>query len=45
MSNLNWWRNAISGSIGLIHENDPQPGYYRMRDGKGGAFVPCGDLA
>lgn len=35
-----WWRNALSGSLGLIHENDPQPGYYRMRDGKGGAFVP-----
>ena len=26
--------------VGAFHENDPQPGYYRMRDGKGGAFVP-----
>ena len=34
------WRNAMAAEFGPIHENDPQPGYYRMRDGKGGAFVP-----
>ena len=39
-ASFEWWRNALAGAFGPVHENDPQPGYYRMRDGKGGAFVP-----
>ncbi len=35
-----WWRQALLGHFGPIHENDPQPGYYRMRKGRGGPWVP-----
>lgn len=35
-----WWRQALRGEFGLIYESDPQPGYYRMRRGKGGPWVP-----
>ncbi|MFM8622262.1 MAG: hypothetical protein ACKOB3_02635 [Holophagaceae bacterium] len=36
-----WWRQALLGHFGPIHENDPQPGYYRMRKGRGGRWVPA----
>lgn len=26
-----WWRNALAGNFGPIHEGDPQQGYYRVR--------------
>ncbi|MCS0459497.1 hypothetical protein [Rhizobium favelukesii] len=26
-----WWQNALAGSIGPIHDGDPQQGYYRTR--------------
>jgi len=35
-----YWQNALSGQFGAVHENDPQSGYYRMRHGKGGPWVP-----
>ena len=35
-----WWRQALLGEFGPIYENDPQSGYYRMRRGKGGPWVP-----
>jgi hypothetical protein len=35
-----WWRQALLGQFGPIHENDPQPGYYRMRKGRGRPWVP-----
>lgn len=35
-----WWRQALLGEFGPIHENDPQPGYFRMRKGRGGPWVP-----
>ena len=35
-----WWRQALLGHFGSIHENDPQPGYYRLRKGRGGEWVP-----
>jgi len=35
-----WWRQALLGDFGSIHENDPQCGYYRMRKTKGGPWVP-----
>jgi hypothetical protein len=37
---LKFWNNALRGSFSPIHENDPQPGWYRMRDGRSGTFVP-----
>ena len=35
-----YWQNALSGNFGAVHENDPQCGYYRMRKGRGGPWVP-----
>ena len=35
-----YWQNALTGQFGAVHENDPQSGYYRMRCGKGGPWVP-----
>ncbi|MBB3743860.1 hypothetical protein FHX10_003359 [Rhizobium sp. BK591] len=26
-----WWQNALAGSVGPIHDGDPQQGYYRTR--------------
>lgn len=27
-----WWRNALSGNVGPIHDGDPQSGRYRLRN-------------
>lgn len=35
-----WWKNALNGSFGPIHENEPQCGYYRKRKFKNGPFEP-----
>jgi hypothetical protein len=35
-----WWRQALLGQFGPIHESDPQPGYYRIRKGRGGPWLP-----
>ncbi|MHB2165661.1 hypothetical protein [Alsobacter sp. R-9] len=35
-----YWRNALCGSFGPVHENDPQPGYYRTRPGRDGRMLP-----
>ena len=35
-----YWRNALMGQFGPIHENDPQCGYYRMRWRRGGEWIP-----
>lgn len=35
-----WWRSALSGSFGPIHENLPQPGYYRTKPLRGEAGAP-----
>ena len=40
-NSYSWWRQALLGHFGPIHENDPQPGYYRMRKGRGGRWVPA----
>lgn len=34
-----WWRNALNGAV-EIHENAPQPGYYKMRHGRNGPWQP-----
>src|SRR6476659_3343138 len=39
-ASLAFWSNALAGDVGPVHENLPQPGYYRMRDGKRGPWVP-----
>lgn len=37
---FHWWREALAGRVGEIHEDQPQPGYYWMRDGRGGLRLP-----
>lgn len=37
---FDWYFSALAGGNPPIHEGDPQPGYYRVRDGKGGPWVP-----
>jgi len=35
-----WWRDALAGNTGAIEEPTPQSGYYRMRRGKDGPWLP-----
>lgn len=35
-----WWRNALAGNFGPVHDGDPQPGFYRKRKFKAGPWVP-----
>lgn len=35
-----WWRDALAGSVGEIHEGQPQSGFYKARLVKGGPWVP-----
>jgi hypothetical protein len=35
-----WWRNALAGNFGPMHDGDAQPGFYRKRDGKNGPWFP-----
>lgn len=30
-SDFSWWRAALAGNRGPIHDGDPQPGFYRQR--------------
>lgn len=34
-----WWRAALAGDVGPIHEGAPQPGFYRRRLVRGGPWV------
>lgn len=35
-----WWRNAIAGQRGPIHDGEPQCGYFKRRAFSRGPFVP-----
>jgi hypothetical protein len=35
-----FWQASLGGSTPPMHEGDPQPGFYRKRVSRGGAFVP-----
>jgi hypothetical protein len=37
---LTHWRAALAGAPLPVHENDPQPGYYRIRASRGGPWLP-----
>lgn len=37
---LNYYRDALAGKKPPIHADYPQPGYYRLRDGKKGPYLP-----
>lgn len=34
------WRDALAGKPVNLHDGAPQPGFYRMRNGKGGPYLP-----
>jgi hypothetical protein len=38
--NYDYWSSALKGDFGAVHEGVPQPGFYRKRVSRGGAFVP-----
>lgn len=35
-----WWRDALAGKNPEINVNEPQCGFYKKRDGKGGKWLP-----
>lgn len=35
-----WWRKALAGEPVEINEGDPQNGFYKMRKGRGGEWLP-----
>lgn len=35
-----WWREALAGNAPEIHADMPQSGFYKMRDGKDGPWLP-----
>lgn len=37
---FDWYRAALRGETPPVHENEPQCGYFRVRRGKGGPWVP-----
>jgi len=39
-STYTYYRSALKGVFGPVHENDPQCGYYRMRRSRGGPWIP-----
>lgn len=40
MDQWQWWRDALAGKPAPIVESEPRPGYYKMRDGKSGPWLP-----
>ncbi|MEZ2220726.1 hypothetical protein [Rhizobium sp. RCC_161_2] len=35
-----WWSNALAGKLGPMHDGQPEWGFYRVRDGKNGPWLP-----
>ncbi|NTG86156.1 hypothetical protein G6L15_08355 [Agrobacterium rhizogenes] len=35
-----WWSDALAGKIGPIHDGQPEWGFYRVREGKNGPWLP-----
>ncbi len=40
IANYDYWTNALAGNFGPVHDSDPQPGFFRKRLSRGGAYVP-----
>ncbi len=40
MTSYDYWQNALAGNFGPVHEDSPQPGFYRKRTGKSAGYVP-----
>lgn len=36
-----YWQQALQGIFGPVHEGDPQPGFWRKRLTRGGAYIPA----
>lgn len=36
-----WWQQALAGAKPEVHEDQPQLGYYKKREGKDGPWVAC----
>ena len=35
-----YWRDALAGVFGEVHDGDPQPGFYRTRFAKSAPWLP-----
>lgn len=40
LNDWSWWQNALAGGAPDIHPDTPHPGFYKMRDGKDGTWLP-----
>lgn len=40
MDDYHWWREALAGRMGEVHEDQPQPGFYKLRNGRDGPWKP-----
>lgn len=40
MNEWQWWQSALAGGNPDIHADTPQCGFFKMRDGKDGAWLP-----
>lgn len=40
MDQFQWWREALAGKAGPINANEPKSGYFKMRQGKDGPWLP-----
>lgn len=40
MDDFQFWRDALAGKPVVIEESSPQPGYYKIREGRDGPWVP-----
>ncbi len=40
MDRYSYWRNALAGTFGPVHDGDPQAGFYRARNKKAGKDDP-----
>jgi hypothetical protein len=38
--NWTWWQKALAGEKQPVHESEPQAGFYRVRSGRGGPWIP-----
>lgn len=41
MADYTYWQNALQGNFLPVHEDSPQPGFYRQRNGKAKGYYPA----
>ena len=37
---FDWWRAALKGNVGAVHDGVPQSGYFKLRDQRDGPWMP-----